>query len=72
MLPKLTPATERGQAGVAAYARYEGIDVATFLERFGPTLTLDQVGKNILDLVVDPAYDKNSYALTSAGLNPIS
>jgi NAD(P)-dependent dehydrogenase (short-subunit alcohol dehydrogenase family) len=42
VLPKLTPATGLGSAAVADYARRAGVDVATFLERLGPTLTTEE------------------------------
>jgi NADP-dependent 3-hydroxy acid dehydrogenase YdfG len=68
VLPQLTPETELGAAAVAAYAARDGIDVATALERFGPTLTPDQVGKAVLDLVTDPGLDQPAYLLTTGGL----
>lgn len=68
LLPKLTPATQQGVVGIAAYARRGGLDSATFLERFGPTLTLEQVGEHALDLVSDENYDGTAYLLTSDGL----
>ncbi len=72
VLPKLTPATRTGEAGLAAYAERSGTDVATFLERFGPTLTVEQVGEAVRDLVTEPAaYDKGAYLLTSGGLDPL-
>ncbi len=71
MLPKLTPATDLGATGVAAYAKREGVDIATFLEGLGPTLTPEQVGKTIVDLAIDPSHDQDAYLLTPAGLNPV-
>lgn len=71
VLPKLTPATDLGATGVAAYAKREGVDIATFLEGLGPTLTPEQVGKTIVDLAIDPGHDQGAYLLTPAGLNPV-
>jgi hypothetical protein len=70
VLPKLTPATALGAAGVAAYADRQGVDIATFLSNFGPTLTPEQVGKAIVDIVIDPSHNQEAYLLTPAGLTP--
>lgn len=72
VLPQLTPATDLGAAAVAAYATRQGLDVATALERFGPALTPDQVGKAIVDLATDPTFPDASYLLTTAGLTTVS
>ena len=40
VLPQLTPATDLGAAAVAGYAGRQGVDVATFLDGFGPVLAL--------------------------------
>lgn len=71
LLPDLTPVTDLGATGVAAYAARQGVDVATFLEGRGPALTLEQVGMAIADLAVDPVRDGNAYWLTAAGLRPV-
>lgn len=71
VLPKLSPATDLGANGVAAYAARQGVDVATFLERLGPTLTTEQVGKTIANLATDPGHDHPAYLLTPAGLSPV-
>ncbi len=68
LLPQLTPATDLGAAAVAAYAARQGLDVATALERSGPALTPEQVGKAVVDLVNDPGLDQAAYLLTAAGL----
>jgi NADP-dependent 3-hydroxy acid dehydrogenase YdfG len=72
LLPQLTPATDLGAVAVAAYAKRQGIDTATALERFGPALTPDQVGKAVVDLVTDPSHTDTAYLLTTAGLIPAS
>lgn len=71
MLPKLTGATDLGAAAVTAYANHQGMDTAAFLDGLGPTLSPDQVGKTILDLIIDPSYDQDAYLLTPTGLTPI-
>jgi len=72
VLPQLTPATDLGAAAVAAYAARQGVDVATFLEGFGSTLTAEQVGKAIVDLVLDPGHDRAAYLLSASGLGPVT
>ena len=68
VLPQLTAATRLGAAGAAAYAARQGIDVASFLEGFGPALTPEQAGKAVIDLAANPGHDQDSYLLTAAGL----
>jgi hypothetical protein len=45
------------------------VDTAAFLDRLGPTLTPEQVGKTILDLIIDPSHDQDAYLLTPTGLD---
>jgi hypothetical protein len=71
VLPKLTAGTDLGAAAVTAYASRQGVDTAAFLDGLGPTLSPEQVGKTILDLIVDPSYDQDAYLLTPTGLAPI-
>jgi hypothetical protein len=68
VLPKLTAGTDLGAAAVTAYANRQGVDPAAFLDGLGPTLSPEQVGKTILDLIVDPSYDQEAYLLTPTGL----
>jgi NAD(P)-dependent dehydrogenase (short-subunit alcohol dehydrogenase family) len=70
VLPELTPATQLGQAAVAAYAAREGMDQATFLANRGPALTPDQAGKEIAGLVSDSTHGDGAYLLTAAGISP--
>jgi NADP-dependent 3-hydroxy acid dehydrogenase YdfG len=72
VLPALTPATEMGAVAVAAYAARQEVDVATFVEGRGPTLTAEQVGTAIRDLAADPDLDQDAYLLTPAGLSQIA
>jgi NAD(P)-dependent dehydrogenase (short-subunit alcohol dehydrogenase family) len=70
VLPGLTPATELGAAAVAAYAGRQGVDVGTFLERRGATLTAEQVGAAMLDIATDAGLDRDAYLVTPDGLAP--
>jgi NAD(P)-dependent dehydrogenase (short-subunit alcohol dehydrogenase family) len=70
VLPDLTPATQLGQGGIAAYAAREGLDVATFLASRGPALTPGQAGEEIVNLITGPGYDEGAYLLGAAGLSP--
>jgi NAD(P)-dependent dehydrogenase (short-subunit alcohol dehydrogenase family) len=71
VLPRLTPATGLGSAAVEAYAARAGVDVATFLDRFGPTITPEQVGRDVVDLAIDAGHDRPAYLLTADGLSPL-
>jgi len=71
LLPRLTPATDLGSDAVAAYARRDGLDVDEFLDRFGPTLTPDDVGKATVGLVTSAEHAPGPYLLTAAGLAPL-
>jgi len=70
LLPQLTPSTDLGAAGAAAY---EGIDVETFTKRFGPILRPEQVGHAIVEIVVAGAEDERplAYLLAGSGLREI-
>jgi len=72
VLPQLTPATDIGAAGVAAYAARQGMEVAAYVESIGPVLTPEQVGQAVLDLAGDSGHGKGAYLLTAAGLTPVS
>jgi NAD(P)-dependent dehydrogenase (short-subunit alcohol dehydrogenase family) len=71
VLPQLTPETDLGAAGVAAYAARQGVDVPAFLDGFGPALTPEQVGNAIADIAAAPGEDQGSYLLTAGGLSPV-
>jgi NAD(P)-dependent dehydrogenase (short-subunit alcohol dehydrogenase family) len=70
LLPRqIVGATELGHAAAAAYAAQQGISEAAFLERFGPALTPEGVGRAVVDLLTDPAYRSGSaYGVTGRGL----
>jgi hypothetical protein len=71
VLPQLTPETDLGAAGVAAYAARQGVDVPAFLDGLGRTLTPEQVGTAIAGMVTGPGDDRDAYLLTAAGLSPV-
>jgi NAD(P)-dependent dehydrogenase (short-subunit alcohol dehydrogenase family) len=71
VLPTLTPATALGSVGVAGYAAREGVDVAMFLDRRGPTLATSDVGDAIRNLAVDSSLDGGAYIISPAGLAPV-
>ncbi|WP_433287111.1 SDR family oxidoreductase [Pseudonocardia sp. CA-142604] len=71
VLPKLTPATQLGASGVAAYAERQGIDLDSFLTSFGPALTPEQVGTAIVDLAAGRHLHQDAYLLSPAGLAPL-
>lgn len=71
VLPQLTPATALGAVGAAAYAAREGMDIGAFVERAGPAMTTEHVGKAIADLAASPGRDGGAYLLTAAGLAPL-
>jgi hypothetical protein len=69
MLPRLTAATDLGSVAVAAYARRDGIGVAEYVERVGPGLTPEDVGKATVDVVTSAGYTSGAYLLTTDGLS---
>ena len=70
MLPQLTPATDLGAVALSGYAKRDGLEVAAFLERFGRTLSSEDVGNVIVDMAADAAYDRTAYLVTPSGLTP--
>ena len=72
MLPQLTPATDLGAAGVAAYAARAGLDTAAYIEQLEPVLTPDQAGRSILELATGASPDTGAFLLSGSGLTPIT
>jgi len=67
LIPRqISGGTELGQAVVTAYAAQQGISEQTFLQRFGPALTPDLMGRGVVDLLTDPAY-RNGVAFGISG-----
>ena len=71
VLPQLTPETDLGAAGVAAYAARQGVDIPAFLDHLGPVLTPEQVSTAIVDIATGAADDRDAYLLTATGLSPV-
>jgi NAD(P)-dependent dehydrogenase (short-subunit alcohol dehydrogenase family) len=73
LVPKqIIGATELGHAAAAAYAAQQGISEQAFLERFGPPLTPEGVGRAVVDLLTDPAYRSGSaFGVTGQGLSAL-
>jgi len=67
VLPQLTPDTDMGAVAIAAYAQRSGVDVGTFVERLGKTLTPEQVGKAVVDLASDSGVG-DAYLLSADGM----
>jgi NADP-dependent 3-hydroxy acid dehydrogenase YdfG len=72
VLPNLTAGTDLGAVGAAAYARRQGVELATFLANLEPALRPEQAGTAIVDLAINPGYDSGAYLLTAAGLSPLT
>jgi len=71
LLPQLSPLTELGHAGAAAYAERQGVELSKFLEGMGPALSPEQVGKTVVDVAADSALNGAAYLLTAGGLSPV-
>ena len=73
LVPKqIIGATELGHAAAAAYAAHQGISEQAFLERFGPPLTPEGVGRAVVDLLTDPAYRSgNAFGVSGEGLSAL-
>jgi NADP-dependent 3-hydroxy acid dehydrogenase YdfG len=74
VLPQLTPTTELGAAAVAAYARRQGIDAATFAAALEPLLTPATLGAEIARLWQDAGDqdEHQAYELTGHGLHALA
>ncbi|MFF2520042.1 SDR family oxidoreductase [Streptomyces sp. NPDC058086] len=74
VLPQITPATELGAAGVAAYAQRQGIDTATFTTALEPLLTPAIVGAEIARLCedTDNRDQPRAYELNGRGLHALA
>jgi NADP-dependent 3-hydroxy acid dehydrogenase YdfG len=68
VLPQLTPATNLGAAGVAAYAERTGLHPATFVDQLGGVLTTEHFAKAVTDIVTDTSYAADAYLLTATDL----
>jgi hypothetical protein len=64
VLPQLTPATDLGRLYTEAYS-------GSSFAPTGPSLSVDQAGTSIADLVTERAYVAPAYPLTAAGLQAL-
>jgi NAD(P)-dependent dehydrogenase (short-subunit alcohol dehydrogenase family) len=71
VLPRMTSATQLGSTAVAAYARRDGLEVDEYIERVGPGLKPEDVGKATLEIVASADHAPGAYLLTPAGLSPL-
>jgi NAD(P)-dependent dehydrogenase (short-subunit alcohol dehydrogenase family) len=65
LLPSLTPATDFGTAAVTAYADRRGDDLSTVVAGLRPFLTPEQVGREVVRIVADPATPAHAEYLLS-------
>jgi NAD(P)-dependent dehydrogenase (short-subunit alcohol dehydrogenase family) len=70
LLPKqIVGTTALGQVAASAYAAQQGISQQAFLERSGPPLTPEGVGRGVVTLLTDSAYRGGiAFGITSQGL----
>jgi NAD(P)-dependent dehydrogenase (short-subunit alcohol dehydrogenase family) len=70
LLPRqISGATELGHNAAAAYAAQQGISEQTFLDRFGPPLTPEDVGRGVVALLTEQAYRNGiAFGISSQGL----
>ncbi len=73
LLPRqIIGATELGHNAASGYAAQQGISEQTFLERFGPPLTPEGVGRGVVALLTDHAYrDGTAFGITGQGLTAL-
>ncbi|MBV6696034.1 SDR family oxidoreductase [Kitasatospora aureofaciens] len=70
LLPNMTPVGGVGDTGVTGYAARAGVDRETFLKGRQPILTLEQIGKAVVEVAGDPDSGPE-YRVDGAGLSPI-
>jgi NAD(P)-dependent dehydrogenase (short-subunit alcohol dehydrogenase family) len=64
--------TDLGHAATAAYAAHQGISEQAFLARFGPPLTPDDVGRAVVALITDPAYNRGvAFGVSGRGVTAL-
>jgi NAD(P)-dependent dehydrogenase (short-subunit alcohol dehydrogenase family) len=70
LLPmQIIGATELGHNAASRYAAQQGISEQAFLERFGPPLTPEGVGRGVVALLTDQAYSKGiAFGISGQGL----
>ena len=70
LLPKLTPATGLGTAGVAGYAARQGVAPDVYTKDLQPILSPDQVAAAVVAVATDPG-SAPEYLVSGAGLRPV-
>jgi NAD(P)-dependent dehydrogenase (short-subunit alcohol dehydrogenase family) len=71
VLPTLTPHGGVGAAGVAGYARRQGVDVPTFVAGLEAPLTPAIVGAQVLELLTAEGPAHSEHLLTGAGIKAV-
>ncbi|MYS23004.1 NADP-dependent 3-hydroxy acid dehydrogenase YdfG [Streptomyces sp. DvalAA-14] len=71
VLPMLSPATDLGANGAAAYAAAQGITTEAFVRGMGTILTPEKVGEAMVGLAADPGLTHLAYLLMPDGLKPV-
>jgi hypothetical protein len=70
---QIIPGTALGHAASTVYAARQGISQQAFVERAGPLLTPEAVGRAVVALIADPTYRAgNAFGVTSSGLTRLS
>jgi len=70
LIPRqISGGTELGQAAATAYAGQQGISEQAFLQRFGPPLTPELMGRGVIELITNPAYISGiAFGISGSGL----
>lgn len=73
LYPQLNPNTELGRAGVAAYARRNGVSFDEFAQNFNPSLSPEVMGQGVLALVTGQhdSDGTSEYLITGKGLQAL-
>jgi NAD(P)-dependent dehydrogenase (short-subunit alcohol dehydrogenase family) len=71
LLPMLSPATDLGASGAAAYAAQQGVSLEAFVEKMGAVLTPQKVGEEVLGLLRNREGARPAYLVTPEGISPV-
>jgi NAD(P)-dependent dehydrogenase (short-subunit alcohol dehydrogenase family) len=73
LLPQLTPATELGLAGAAAYAKRQGVDLDDFTAGLEPILTPELVGQQVREVIAAPDGPAHTeFVVSGRGRQPVN
>ena len=65
LLPMLNASTELGRAGIAEYARRNGVSPEEYAKRFDPPLTPEIMGRSVVELHEQPQkWDAPAYVMS--------